>query len=115
MWTGGFHKDRIVVTNGSVTSFRGDWRTYVAQITPAKSGAVVVEVPAGVLQDHVGWVNQAARYEVQADIDSPEVTIGGVPATVSTTDPLTVTFEFTESVTGFETSDIAVQNGTSEP
>ena len=109
---GGFHKDRIVVTNGSVTSFRGDWRTYVAEITPAESGAVVVEVPAGVLRDHVGWVNDAARYEVQADIDSPGVTIAGVPATVSTKDPLTVTFEFTESVTGFETSDIAVQNGT---
>ena len=108
---GGFKEDRIVVTNGSVTSFSGDWRTYVAQITPAESGVVAVEVPAGVLRDHVGWVNQAASYEVQADLDPPDLNIGGVPATIDNQEPLTVTFEFPEPVTGFETGDIAVQHG----
>ena len=42
---------------------------------------------------------------------APTVTIEGVPETISSLDPLEVTFDFSEDVTGFEAADITVDNG----
>ena len=49
--------------------------------------------------------------QVPADTTRPTLSITGLPATVSTTDPIVVTFNFGESVAYFELADIAVTNG----
>ena len=46
------------------------------------------------------------------DLEPLQVTIGGMPATISNRTPLTVTFHFSKVVTGFEAADITVENGT---
>ena len=105
----GFDESDVAVTNGSLDSFSGSGRSFTAQITPASVGPVVVEVPAGRLRDAAGHTNDAASYSV--DIDVPTVAIGGLPATVRSREPVTVTFEFSVDVTGFEASDVTVENG----
>ncbi len=107
-----FEQSDITVTNGSVTSFSGSKRSFTARITPSASGQVTVEAPAGALQDGVGHPNAAAQYSVEADLDAPTVAIGGVPSMIYSPDPFTVTFDFSEDVTGFEAADITVENGT---
>ncbi len=50
--------------------------------------------------------------ENSADTTPPEVEIQGEPDSITNTNPFNITFEFSEDVTGFELSDIAVGNGT---
>ncbi|MGK7908224.1 MAG: Ig-like domain-containing protein, partial [Synechococcus sp.] len=47
-----------------------------------------------------------------ADTVAPTVDIQNEPVSVTTTDPFTVTFAFSEAVTGFDIADIAIANGT---
>ena len=100
----------IAVGNGSVTAFSGSGASYTATITPAASGTVTVDVPKNVAQDYAGNGNRAAvQFTVQADIDRPSVVITG-PSEVQS-GAFDVTITFSESVTGFMQSDIAVGNG----
>lgn len=48
------------------------------------------------------------------DITAPTVAITGLPATVQTLDPVLVTFQFNEQVSGFTIEDINVSNGTAD-
>ncbi|MCP3669100.1 MAG: autotransporter outer membrane beta-barrel domain-containing protein [Gammaproteobacteria bacterium] len=48
---------------------------------------------------------------MQQDTESPSVEILNAPATVTNQDPFSVTFEFSEDVTGFAVGDITVGNG----
>ncbi len=115
-----FDQGDIVVGNGSVTAFSGQGEsphaTYTARITPAASGPVTVDVPAGRFEDRlVNWPNlAAAQYTVDADLETPTVSIDGVPDKISdqTPGPLTVRFEFSEDVTGFDAAeDVTVDHG----
>ena len=108
----GFERSEIAVTNGSVTDFSGSAPTYKAEITPSKSGEVIVEVGASVAEYGVGNGNMpGVPLVIEADLDRPEVAI-----TSETTGPVggafEVTIRFSESVTGFELEDIEVSNGT---
>ena len=110
----GFEESDVTVTNGSVTDFSGSERSYTARITPESSGQVTVAVPAGALQDGASHRNKAAQYSVTADLGEPTVSINGVPATISSVDPLQVTFTFSEDVAGFRAADVTVENGSLE-
>ena len=108
----GFERSEIAVTNGSVTDFSGSAPTYKAEITPSKSGEVIVEVGASVAEYGVGNGNMpGVPLVIEADLERPEVAI-----TSETTGPVggafEVTIRFSESVTGFELEDIEVSNGT---
>ncbi len=108
----GFERSEIAVTNGSVTDFSGSAPTYKAEITPSKSGEVIVEVGASVAEYGVGNDNMpGVPLVIEADLDRPEMAI-----TSETTGPVggafEVTIRFSESVTGFELEDIEVSNGT---
>ena len=109
----GFERSEIAVTNGSVTDFSGLAPTYKAEITPSKSGEVIVEVGASVAEYGVGNGNMpGVPLVIEADLERPEVAI-----TSETTEPVglagfEVTITFSEPVTGFELEDIRVTNGT---
>ena len=65
----GFERSEIAVTNGSVTDFSGSVPTYKAEITPSKSGEVIVEVGANVVEYGVGNGNIAgAPLVLEADL-----------------------------------------------
>ena len=105
-----FEQSDITVGNGSITAFSGSEDSYTATITPETSGTVTVDVSANVAEDAATNGNSAAsQYSVQADIDAPTVTITG--PTDDQNSAFDVTITFSESVTGFEKSDITVGNG----
>ena len=65
----GFERSDIAVTNGSVTDFSGSAPTYKAEITPSKSGEVIVEVGANLVEYGVGNGNIAsAPLVLEADL-----------------------------------------------
>ena len=108
----GFERSKIAVTNGSVTDFSGSAPTYKAEITPSKSGEVIVEVGANVVEYGVGNGNIAgAPLVIEADLERPEVTIEGPTEPVGIA-AFEVTIAFSEPVEGFELEDIRVTNGT---
>ena len=108
----GFERSEIAVTNGSVTDFSGSAPTYKAEITPSKSGEVIVEVGANVVEYGVGNGNIAgAPLVLEADLERPEVTIEGPTEPVGIA-AFEVTIAFSELVEGFELEDIRVTNGT---
>ena len=106
----GFDRADLSVTGGSATSLSGTGSTYTAAILPAGNGSLTVSVPADAAVDAAGHGNTAsAAYTVSADLSGPAVAISGP----SRPQPgsFTVTVTFTESVTGFETADLSVTNG----
>ncbi len=106
----GFEQEDLTIANGEVTAFSGSGASYSATLRPAASGAVRVDVPAGVALDSRGRGNRAARqYSVQADLNAPTVAIAG-PAGVQA-GAFDVTITFSEDVTGFDREDVTVGNG----
>ena len=107
----GFELADLAVTNGAASELAGSGAAYTATITPEANGAVTVAVAAGAAQDAAGNGNTAAEpFSIEADGAAP-----GVSIATAAGDPVSGAFEisvsFTEAVTGFELSDLAVTNG----
>lgn len=59
----------LVVVNGTASSLDGRAASYTAVITPAASGTVTVEIPAGAVEDVDGRPNRAAlQFSIIADL-----------------------------------------------
>lgn len=108
----GFAVGDITVSNATVGSFSGSGASYTATITPTDDGTVTVDVGAGVAQDAAGNDSTAAT-------QLSRVYDGTAPVPVITTDvtadvtnaPIGVTVDFGETVTGFVSGDLSVNNG----
>ena len=112
----GFELTDLVVGNGSPSALQGDGASYTATITPAASGPVTVDVPAGAASDGAGNPSLAAQqFSIAAELTAvddvaPTVTITG-PTTEPVIGPFPITVVFSEPVTGFELEDLVVGNG----
>ena len=112
----GFELTDLVVGNGSPSALQGDGASYTATITPAASGPVTVDVPAGAASDGAGNPSLAAQqFSIAAELTAvddvaPTVTITG-PTTEPVIGPFPITVVFSEPVTGFELPDLVVGNG----
>ena len=83
---------------------------YTAEITPTAEGTVTLSVAENVVQDAAGNQNTASPSRtVEIDMTPPSVTITGVPTGVQNS-AFDVTVTFSEDVTGFTASDIALTN-----
>ena len=83
---------------------------YTFDVTPTADGAVTVDVATDIAQDSATNGNAAAtQLSVTTDGTAPTLTITG-PTDVVTED-FTVTFTFSEGVTGFTADDVTVTNG----
>ncbi|MEI6834470.1 MAG: Ig-like domain-containing protein, partial [bacterium] len=110
----GFNVSDIVVGNGTAGDFTGSGTTYTANIIPAGQGAITVDVDANKAQDAANNGNTAAsQLSITYDNDAPTVTI------TSNRDPgptnnasILLTFTFSEAVTGFDATDVSVNNAT---
>ena len=104
----------IVVTNGTVSNFVAvDADTYTASVTPTGVGDVLIDIPISSATDVAGNGNQASdTVTTLFDNVDPDVLITGVPALINSVNAIPVTFEFTETVTGFAANDVVVSNGT---
>ena len=109
----GFGLENIEVSNGTASNFnRVSSRTCTVTITPEETGEVRVEVRSNVARDRAGNGNwAAAALVIEADLERPEVTIEGPTQPVGMAG-FEVTITFSEAVTGFESGDIQVINGT---
>jgi len=107
----GFAVGDLTVGNGAASNFNATSASvYTADITPAADGTVTVDIAAGVAQDSAGNANTAATpFSIQSDATRPDLTI--TTASVEVSGPFEATFTFTEDVTGFDLSDIVVDNG----
>ena len=112
----GFVASDIAVTNGSVRSLAkatGSETAYTASIAPDGGGnAITIAIGPNVVTDGAGNGNQAAQLVVTMDRVVPTVQITEVPAVAGPTTPFDVEVIFSEPVTGFETGDVTVTNGT---
>ncbi|MEE2565079.1 Ig-like domain-containing protein [Hyphobacterium marinum] len=107
----GFEVSDFTVGNGAASNFNAASGTvYTATITPAADGQVTVDVAAGAAADAAGNGNTAAtQFTITNDATPPAPTIT-LPGT-QVEGAFTVTITFSEDVTGFDVSDLAVTNG----
>ena len=109
----GFTQSDLSLTGTASASITG-WNpsgstTYTATITPTTSGTVTVGVAANVATDAAGNPNTAATSKtvtVNVDTNPPGVTVS-VPSGVQN-GAFDVTITFTESVSGFVSSDVSL-------
>lgn len=109
----GFAIGDIAVGNGTAGNFAAvDGKIYTADITPMADGVVTVDIAAGVAEDEFANDNSAATQLARAyDTISPTVVIASTQTSPTNASPVSITFEFSEVVTGFAVGDITVGNG----
>ncbi|MEN6350679.1 MAG: Ig-like domain-containing protein [Syntrophomonas sp.] len=116
----GFELNDISVTNGTAENLQGSGTTYTADIKPAAQGLVSIDVAAGAAIDTVGNGNQAAPCaNITYDTTNPTVNISSAivanisnPSNRTNLSSIPVTITFSEAVTGFDSGDVTVANGT---
>ena len=120
----GFVVGDITVTNGTLSNFSGSGASYTFRVTPtgyesAPSGvAVTVRIPASVCADAAGNQNTISNlFSYTNDQIRPTVNMfDGAGAQLNSesvrTEKQQVSVSFTESVTGFDVSDISVSGAT---
>ncbi|MDP2243070.1 tandem-95 repeat protein, partial [Pseudomonas sp.] len=111
----GFTADDVAVTNGSKGTFTSvDGQTYTLVVTPTDNttGNISVSVPAGAATDSAGNPSIASQVQQIIDTVAPSVVISTTDSNLSIGEVTTLTFTFSESVTGFTASDIAPSGGT---
>ncbi|MGW8123055.1 Ig-like domain-containing protein, partial [Roseivirga echinicomitans] len=103
----------VTVVNGTASAFNVSSATiYTALITPTTDGAITVDVAANVAQDAATNGNTVAtQFSITADLTDPTVVISSTTAN-PINGAFTMTFTFSEAVTGFAIGDITVGNGT---
>ncbi|QGJ68613.1 Hypothetical protein PBC10988_2740 [Planctomycetales bacterium 10988] len=107
-----FTIDAIQVTNGTkgtLTAIDGD--TYTLEVNADADGDITVSVADDVAQDAAGnlLIGDSATIEYDGTAPTLEITPDG---TITNSEILLFTFEFSEDVTGFTTEDVVVTNGT---
>ena len=108
----GFDISDIVAGNATIGNFIAvDGDTYAFELTPSGQGLVTAGIAIGVAQDSSGNGNSAAApFSRTFDSDAPTVTMTSAAPDPTNTSPILVTVQFSEDVTGFIASDIAVNN-----
>jgi hypothetical protein len=105
----------ITVRGGAKGSFTGSGTDYSLIITPESltdAGTITVDVDADVAQDGGANKNVAAdQFKIGYDGSKPTVTLASASAQLINA-PFTVTFTFTEAMTGLTGGEITVINGT---
>ncbi|MGC4055835.1 MAG: Ig-like domain-containing protein [Paludibaculum sp.] len=107
----GFTLSDLSVTNGTLGSLSGSGGSYSVNVTPTTEGAVTLTLASGAVTDAVGNTNAQVTSTVTYDATPPTLAI--TPnGTITTANPITFTFAFSEPVTGFDASDITISNAT---
>ena len=110
----GFATGDVSVSGGAKGAFAGDDgdTEYTLLVTPAGSADVVVTVAANAATDgaNTGPASQQSE-TAEWDTTAPTLSITGLPDKINDRTPRTVTFTFSEAVTGFATGDVTVSGG----
>lgn len=108
----GFTTESLTVTNGTIGTLTGsDAGPYTVEVAPNAEGPVTCRVNAGAAHNTTGTLNLASNIGTAVyDSTPPVCTITG-PSSPTNQTPITVGVEWTEPVSGFDTTDLAVGNG----
>ncbi|MEM1322608.1 MAG: Ig-like domain-containing protein [Bacteroidota bacterium] len=104
----------FVISNGTALNLSGSGSSYALNIQPGVEGEVRIQLPADRAADLVGNRNLSSNellviYKVQ-DLQQPSVSLIGPSAEVR--GEFEVAVNFSEAITGFESADVEVSNGT---
>ena len=109
----GFTLADISVGNGTPSNFAGSGSVYTVDVTPTAQGNVTVNVLANVCVDGASNQNTTSNTLTRTfDNVNPTVTITTTASDPTIISPIPVTFTFSETVTGFDITDLIVGNGT---
>jgi hypothetical protein len=106
----GFTSADVATVNGSLSGFAGSGASYSFTITPSADGLVAVDVADAGATDVAGNDSTAAQLTRTTDTVRPSVTLS-TSAANPVTGGFTVDAVFSESVSGFDLSDVNVANG----
>ncbi|MYD78093.1 MAG: hypothetical protein F4239_04080, partial [Gammaproteobacteria bacterium] len=111
----GFDATDVTVSGGTAGTLSGNGRDYTLVVTPNEGEGVTVTVAKDAATDEGGnkGPESAVKETATWDTAAPTVAIG-VPEKINTTAPFTVTFIFSEDVTGFDATDVTMSGGTAE-
>ncbi len=110
----GFTLVDITAGNGTVGNFVVvDGDTYTFDLTPSGQGLVTADIAGAVAQDTAGNDNTAAtQFSRTYDSVPPTVAMSSAASDPTNISPISVTVQFSETVTGFVVGDITPGNGT---
>ncbi len=110
----GFDVTDIVVGNATKSGFQStDGAHYSVNLTPSGQGPVTADIAAGVAADAAGNSNLIAPQLARVyDSIAPTVAMSSTTSAATNDTPIPVTVTFSEPVTGFAVTDIAVTNAT---
>jgi hypothetical protein len=109
----GFISTDIVPTNGTVSNFSGSGASYTFDLVPAGQGLVSADIAAGVAQDSATNGNTVATtFSRTYDSFAPTVGMSSGASNPTRISPIPVTVTFSETVTGFISTDIVATNAT---
>ncbi|WP_323760433.1 Ig-like domain-containing protein [Maricaulis sp.] len=107
----GFELGDLSIGNGVASNLAGSGAVYTATVTAAADGTVTVDLAADAASDAAGNGNEAAsQFSITSDASAPTVVLASAVAG-PVAGPFEVTVEFSEDVSGFELSDLGVDNG----
>ncbi|WP_421978893.1 Ig-like domain-containing protein [Roseivirga seohaensis] len=108
----GFAIGDITVANGTASNFTSiNPSVYTTSISPLTDGVVTVDVPENIAEDVARNGNVAAtQFSIIADLTAPEISMSGIPVELNNFEPFTITYSFSEKVTGFAGADFQLVN-----
>lgn len=110
----GFTVGDLVITGGTAGNFSGAGQHYSIEVSTTVYGEITVDVAADLVLDAAGNGNTAAtQFKITYDNVKPTVTISSTVAGPTGVTPIPVSIAFSENVTGFDLTDVAVTGGTS--
>ncbi|MEQ9299361.1 MAG: Ig-like domain-containing protein [Cyclobacteriaceae bacterium] len=110
----GFTVDDLDITNGSEGALNTvNASEYRTTVTPSTDGEVTIELPADAAFDIADNGNTSATpLTITYDATPPTVAFDNVPATLNSTDPVTISIQFSEAIEEFILDDISLTNAT---
>ena len=114
----GFDLSDVSVTGGALSDLQpvaSDPTHYTAIFTPAAGAdtqTAQIQLLAGGWSDAAGNAGTASNtLSITEDTQAPTVVVSGSSATLAAGETATITFAFSEAVTGFDLSDVSVTGG----
>ena len=110
----GFIASDVVLTNATAGTFTARSSTVYTLAITARSTSVTANVAANMANDTAGNGNTVAtQWSILYDNSAPTVAITSTPASGPTNNAaMTLTFTFSDAVTGFDATDVSVTNAT---
>ncbi len=109
----GFDASKVTVGNGSVSEVTGSGAAYTVKIAPAADGPVTVQIAEEAVNDEAGNGNEASEVLARTyDTTPPTAALTSPTPLHFNSDLMEVVIVFSETVTGFASTSVEVENGT---